>query len=53
MSLNDNYQATAEINGQSVSGTWSTVYDQAMRVELDNGMRFVTNFRYNIKPNLS
>ena len=24
-----------------------------MRVELDNGARFVTNFRYNIKPELS
>lgn len=24
-----------------------------MRVELDNGLRFITNFRYNVKPNLS
>ena len=22
-------------------------------VELDNGMRFITNFRYNIKPEIS
>jgi len=36
-----------------VKGSWSTVYDQAFRVELDNGLRFVSNFRYNIKPNWS
>jgi len=24
-----------------------------MRVELDNGMRFITNFRYNVKPSIS
>ena len=24
-----------------------------MRVELDNGVRFITNFRYNVKPSIS
>jgi hypothetical protein len=24
-----------------------------MRIELDNGMRFVTNFRYNVKDSIS
>jgi hypothetical protein len=24
-----------------------------MRVELDNGVRFLTNFRYNVKPSIS
>ena len=24
-----------------------------MRVELDNGVRFLTNFRYNLKPEVS
>jgi hypothetical protein len=24
-----------------------------MNIELDNGMRFVTNFRYNLKPSVS
>jgi len=24
-----------------------------MRVELDNGTRFITNFRYNVKPSIS
>ena len=57
--LGDNYQASAQYckDGKAcdaaISGTWSTIYDQAMRVELDNGTRFITNFRYNIKPSLS
>ena len=34
-------------------GKWSTIYDQAIKVELENGQRFVTNFRYNIKPSVS
>ena len=38
------------MGGQSVGGSWSTIYDQAMKVELDNGLRFITNFRYNIIP---
>jgi len=47
------FKATATLNGQSFSGTWSTIYDQAMRVELDNGVRFVTNFRYNVLESIS
>lgn len=47
------YKAQATHNGQSFAGQWSTIYDQAMRVELDNGMRFITNFRYNILDSIS
>lgn len=36
-----------------VKGKWSTVYDQALKVELENGERYVTNFRYNVKPSVS
>ena len=36
-----------------MKGKWSTIYDQSLKVELDNGMRFVANFRYNVKPTLS
>lgn len=32
-----------------VSGKWSPIYSQALLVELDNGKRFITNFRYNLK----
>jgi len=32
-----------------VSGKWSPIYSQALLVELDNGKRFLSNFRYNIK----
>ena len=60
VTLADGYKASAKFcpGGKScesspVSGTWSTIYDQAMRVELENGIRFITNFRYNIKPSIS
>jgi hypothetical protein len=36
-----------------VKGKWSTIYDQAFKVELENGQRFVANFRYNAKPAFS
>ena len=49
----DGYQATAQKGGETINGTWSTIYDQAMRVELDNGIRFISNFRYNLKPSVS
>ena len=39
--------------GKKVSGTWSTIYDQAFRVYLDNGTRFVANFKYSVKPEVS
>ena len=47
--LMDNYKVEASHGQSTVQGTWSTIYDQAFRVELDNGMRFISNFRYNIK----
>lgn len=34
---------------QIVTGKWSPIYSQALLVELDNGKRFITNFRYNLK----
>jgi len=40
--------ATSEINGK-----WTSIYDQAFNIELDNGMRFIANFRYNIKPDVT
>ena len=36
-----------------ISGTWSTVYDQSFKVELDNGLRFLANFKYSIKKEIS
>ena len=32
-----------------VTGKWSPIYSQALLVELDNGKRFLSNFRYNLK----
>ena len=58
--LLDGYKATAQkcsapgkCDGEQVGGTWSTIYDQAFRVELSNGQRFSSNFRYNIKSTIS
>lgn len=36
-----------------INGKWTTVYDQALKVELENGLRFVSNFRYNVKKSIS
>ena len=55
--LMDGYKAQAQKcsakgkcdGGEIIDGTWSTIYDQAFRVELNNGQRFISNFRYNIK----
>jgi len=33
-----------------VSGTWSTIYDQSFKIELENGLRFLANFKYSVKP---
>ena len=29
------------------------MYDQALKVELESGLRYIANFRYNIKPSVS
>ena len=36
-----------------VHGKWTNIYDQAFDVELDNGLRFIANLRYNMKKKLS
>lgn len=58
--LLDGFKATAQkcsakgkCDGETIDGTWSTIYDQAFRVELNNGQRFISNFRYNIKSTIS
>ena len=56
----DKYQAEAVFceNGKNcqdkhISGNWSPVYDQSFKVELDNGLRFLANFKYSVKPTIS
>lgn len=58
--LMDKYQVEAvfcknenDCEDHHVSGTWSTVYDQSFKIELENGIRFLANFKYTIKPDLS
>ena len=36
-----------------LQGTWSTIYDQSFKIELENGLRFLANFKYSVKPNIS
>lgn len=58
--LGDGFKASAQkcsakdkCDGEMIDGTWSTIYDQAFRVELSNGQRFISNFRYNVKDTIS
>ena len=36
-----------------VKGHWSNVYDQAIKVDLENGLRFLANYKYSVKKELS
>ena len=38
---------------QTVLGKWQAYYDQALLVELQNNLRFIANFRYEIKKNVT
>lgn len=38
---------------EHLQGTWSTIYDQSFKIELENGLRFLANFKYSVKPNIS
>jgi hypothetical protein len=58
--LMDKYQAQAQFckdgkdcSNELVAGTWSPVYDQSFEVELENGLRFMTNFKYALKNDIS
>jgi hypothetical protein len=35
--------------GSRFYGSWNVLYDQALLVTLDNGVRYIANFRHNIK----
>lgn len=37
----------------TIKGRWTSIYDQAFNIELDNGVRLVANLRYNLKPSIS
>lgn len=53
ITLGDDYKATAQTSSGTVNGRWSTIYDQAIKVELDNGQRFLANFRYNVNTDIT
>lgn len=43
----------ANCSQQVIKGKWTAIYDQALNIELENGMRFVANLRYNIKKSIT
>lgn len=52
----DNYKAEGKFckggkdcESSPISGMWSPIYDQSMNVELENGLRFIINFKYTLK----
>jgi hypothetical protein len=60
MNVMENYKVEAVVckNGGKcgkdvIKGHWTSIYDQAINIELDNGMRFLANYRYNVKPEVS
>lgn len=46
-------KSDTECDKQIIGGKWTSIYDQSIHVELDNGIRFLANLRYNIKPSVS
>ena len=56
----DKFQAEAtfcpsgkDCETKRVAGSWSTIYDQSFKIELQNGLRFLANFKYSVKPEIS
>ena len=38
---------------EPIAGRWQTIYDQTLIVELENDLRFIGTFRYQIKKNVT
>ena len=36
-------------DGAPIGGTWFAFYDQAFKVDLDTGLRFIANYKYAVK----
>ena len=47
--MKDDLSVNGEADGSSVSGQWIAFYDQAMKIELEDGSRLITNYRYSLK----
>ena len=46
-------QSPSNCDKQLINGHWTAIYDQALNIELDNGQRFITNMRYDLKQSIS
>lgn len=43
----------ANCDSKPVNGNWLTIYDQTLIVELENDLRFIGTFRYQLKRNVT
>lgn len=43
----------ANCGSTPVNGNWLTIYDQTLIVELENDLRFIGTFRYQLKRNVT
>lgn len=41
--------STTCVATKQITGKWSPIYAQSLLVELDNGLRFISNFKYTLK----
>jgi hypothetical protein len=62
VAIHPDFKATANFcpNGdmtkcgkENTAGTWMTYYDQGLALMIEPNLRFVTNFRYNLKQNIT
>ena len=55
VTLNEDMSAIAKpcnnglCTGAPIKGSWFAFYDQAFKVELENGQRFIANYKYALK----
>lgn len=44
---------TSHCDKEPVGGRWQTIYDQTLIIELENDLRFIGTFRYQVKKNVT
>lgn len=47
--LKDDLTVNGDADGSQVSGQWVAFYDQAMKIDLEDGSSLITNYRYSLK----
>lgn len=52
MKIIDPYKVEAKDSTGTHKGTWNIYFDQALVVELENGIRYFANLKHSIKENV-